>query len=106
MLGLRDADATVRAAPYTSIFADVVNEPAPCRVLHGSCSCLHHGPTWQPKHGTCTGPGWHGHAGRRAGPGLYRAWACRAPGCTTGRPILGMYRQGLGAVPSAPSQIT
>jgi hypothetical protein len=60
MLGLRDADATVRAAPYTSISADVVNGPAPCRVLRGLCSCLHHGLTWQPEHGTCTGSGWYG----------------------------------------------
>ena len=68
MLGLADVDATVRAVAYTRLFADVVNGPASCRVLRGPCSCLHHGPTWQPKHGTCTGPGWHGHADRRAGP--------------------------------------
>jgi hypothetical protein len=68
-----------------------LNGPAPCRGLRGPGSCLHHGPTWQPKHGTGTGPGWHGHAGRRAGPSFSRAWACRVPGCTTGRPVLDMY---------------
>jgi hypothetical protein len=69
-----------------------LNGPAPCRGLRGPGSCLHHGPTWQPKHGTGTGPVWHGHAGRRAGSGFSRAWACRVPGYTTGRPVLDMYR--------------
>jgi hypothetical protein len=71
-----------------------LNGPAPCRGLRGPGSCLHHGSTWQPKHGTDTGPGWHGHADRRAGPGFSRAWACRVPGCTTGRPVLDMYTNG------------
>ena len=86
MLGLRTR--TPYATPRRLIR---LNGPAPCRGLRGPGSCLHHGPTWQPKHGTGTVPGWHGHAGRRAGPGFPRAWACRVPGCTTGRPVLGIY---------------
>jgi hypothetical protein len=86
MLGLRTR------TPYTTPRRLIrLNGPAPCRGLRGPGSCLHHGPTWQPNHGTGTVPGWHGHAGRRAGPGFPRAWACRVPGCTTGQPVLDMY---------------
>jgi hypothetical protein len=96
----RGEDARVTQAHATERRLIRLNGPAPCRGLRGPGSCLHHGPTWQPKHGTGTVPGWHGHAGRRAGPGFPRAWACRVPGCTTGRPVLDMYTWRLLAKPS------
>ena len=43
------------------------------------------------KHDTRTGPGWNGHGGLRAGPGLGHAKACRAMGYVSGRPGLDMY---------------
>ena len=68
MLGLRTRHAySLRDALLR------LNGPAPCRGLRGPGSCLHHGPTWQPKHGTGTPavvPG-------RAFPVLGRA-GCRA----------------------------
>jgi hypothetical protein len=65
-----------------------------CLRLTGPGSCHHRVPSRLPKHGTRTGPSRHGQGGLHAGPGLGRAKACRAMGCTSGRPGLDMYRLG------------
>jgi hypothetical protein len=78
MLGLRTRHAySLRNALLR------LNGSAPCRGLRGPGSCLHHGPTWQPKHGTGTPavmPGRAspvlGRAGCRAAPQAGPFWTC------------------------------
>jgi hypothetical protein len=78
MLGLRTH--TPYATPRRLI---CLNGPAPCRGLRGPGSCLHHGSTWQPKHGTGTPavvPGRAfpvlGRAGCQAAPRAGPFWTC------------------------------
>jgi hypothetical protein len=63
-----------------------LNGPAPCHGLRGPGLCLHHGPTWQPKHSTGTPavvPGRAfpvlGRAGCRAAPRAGPFWTCINP---------------------------